>query len=429
MFEAFEYLDRNALVDPENKINGSLDNSQTKSSIGSSSSGGGIRPAERGEFTRRAFDNGRLDLTEVEGLADLLEAETSLQRTQALRQMEGHLRSTFETWRAELVRGLAHTEAVIDFGDDDREDDVNDSALDALMPRIGDLASAIQGHLLDGRRGELVREGVRIALVGAPNAGKSSLINALARRPAAIVSPIAGTTRDVVSVRLDLGGVPCVVSDTAGLRAAGEASDVVEVEGMARARTAFMEAQIRVFVIDASDEAAAAAGEGVFEGLLAESKIENEDNSILGSETSSGPVVLRVLNKADLMVASATPPLPSPSSSYTVSCVTGAGLAVLEEALAHAVQKLLANGTPLVAAGAVGPSPQEGVLITRERHRRHLQQCLGHLHRFLGKEGRLPMDAAAEELRLATLELGKLTGRVDVDELLDVIFRDFCIGK
>jgi tRNA modification GTPase len=179
---------------------------------------GGVRAAERGEFTRRAFENGRMDLTEVEGLADLLAADTATQRKQALKQMEGHLRSTFEAWRSELVGCLAHTEAVIDFGDDDREDDVDDSVMWSLSPRVEKLLKEIKMHLADGRRGEMVREGVRVALAGPPNAGKSSLMNALARRPAAIVSPIAGTTRDVVEVRMDLGGMSCIVSDTAGLR-------------------------------------------------------------------------------------------------------------------------------------------------------------------------------------------------------------------
>lgn len=154
-----------------------------------------VRPAERGEFTRRAFDNGKMDLTEVEGLADLLAADTSEQRKQALRQMDGHLRIQFEKWREELIGCLAHTEAVIDFGDDDREDDVNDSAMWALLPRVQHLVDELVVHLQDGRRGEIVREGVRIALVGPPNAGKSSLLNVLAKRPAAIVSPVAGTTR------------------------------------------------------------------------------------------------------------------------------------------------------------------------------------------------------------------------------------------
>lgn len=156
---------------------------------------GSIRPAERGEFTRRAFENGKMDLTEVEGLADLLEADTSEQRKQALRQLEGHLRVRLEHWRDELIHCLAHTEAVIDFGDDDRENDIDDSTMYSLAPRVQALRNTIAGHLQDNRRGEIVREGIRIVLAGPPNSGKSSLLNALARRSAAIVSPTAGTTR------------------------------------------------------------------------------------------------------------------------------------------------------------------------------------------------------------------------------------------
>jgi tRNA modification GTPase len=200
---------------------------------------GVVRPADRGEFTRRAFENGKMDLTEVEGLSDLLDAETSAQRKQALRQMEGYLRIKFEAWREELKGCLAYTEAVIDFGDDDREDDINDSTMYALLPRVQELRDELEYYLKDGRKGEIVREGVRIALVGKPNAGKSSLLNCLAKRPAAIVSPVAGTTRDVVEVRMDLEGVSCIVSDTAGLRLGLDTTtDEIEIEGMRRARLA-----------------------------------------------------------------------------------------------------------------------------------------------------------------------------------------------
>jgi tRNA modification GTPase len=398
-----------------------------------STTDGGIRAAERGEFTRRAFDNGRMDLTEVEGLSDLLDAETSLQRKQALKQMEGHLGATFERWRAVIVRCLAHTEAVIDFGDDDREDDVDDSSIYVLIPQVQALRNEIELHLKDGRKGELVRGGLRIALAGPPNAGKSSLMNALARRPAAIVSPIAGTTRDIVEVRMDLGGVSCLVSDTAGLRK--NTDDPIEEEGIRRAKDAFRRAHLKLFVGDASDSQSVHQASKMLQALIPEDEDRTEqllndhgdrDGGGEEEEEEAGGLgansrVLMVLNKCDLVPGKGT--MQEMSSTVAaggvevvpLSCTTGEGLATLEEVIER-------NVKDLVSAGG-----EEGALITRERHRRHLQRCAVHLESFL--TGRLPMDAAAEELRLASLELGRVTGRVDVEELLDVIFRDFCIGK
>ena len=387
--------------------------------LNDSADGGSIRPAERGEFTRRAFDSGRMDLTEVEGLADLLAADTSEQRKQALRQMDGYLRIYFEGWRQELLGCLAHTEAVIDFGDDDREDDVSDATMYALLPRVQSLKNELTVHLRDGRRGELVRDGVRIALAGPPNAGKSSLINALARRPAAIVSPIAGTTRDVVEVRMDLGGIPCIISDTAGLRS--DSSDTIEQEGMRRAREAFKMAQLKVFVGDASDNTSISEAESMLQLLLKEIEVQDEEEGEDVEESRRSYRVLTVLNKADLLPEKPVEASSSShfgSSSYSVSCTTGAGIVEFETALSDSIRSLLEHG---------GSEAGEGTLITRQRHRTHLKQCVEHLDNFLS--ARLQMDAAAEELRLAMQELGRVTGRVDVEELLDIIFRDFCIGK
>jgi tRNA modification GTPase len=342
-----------------------------------------IRPADRGEFTRRAFDNGKMDLTEVEGLADLLEADTSEQRKQALRQMNGNLRIQFEAWRGQLMKFLAHTEAVIDFGDDDREDDINDDAMWSLIPQVKELRSQLEVHLRDGRKGEIVREGVSVALVGPPNAGKSSLLNALAKRPAAIVSPIAGTTRDIVEVRLDLGGLPCIVSDTAGLREQTE--DIIEKEGIKRAKNAFRSSQVKVFVRDASDPSSGDAVSTMLQDLLdpsteeSENLDEDEEDEFEYNQRNSK--VILVTNKIDALETSIDPPSEVEDIANTlsgkdiahlrISCETGEGISDLEGSIARAIRSLVES------------SDDESVLITRERHRRHLQQCVRHLDAFI----------------------------------------------
>ena len=335
------------------------------------SQGAGIRAAERGEFTRRAFENNRMDLTRVEGLSDLLEADTALQRNQALKQMDGYLSRQFEIWRKGLVKCLAHTEAVIDFGDDDREDDVHDTAMLPLFPIVRQMRSEIEKHLQDGRRGELVREGVRVALVGPANAGKSTLMNALARRPAAIVSPIAGTTRDIVEVRLELGGIPCIVSDTAGLREHTE--DIIEQEGIRRAKDSFQRAHVKVFVGDVSDTKAMK----MLKQLLKDDKNTNVNTTdvVKTSSVQDNSRVAIVLNKIDLLADgidfTALPTSIDGIPTYAISCSTGFGIASLEEALNQTIKSLLES------------SPDtESTLITRERHRRHLQLCAEHLDNF-----------------------------------------------
>ncbi len=346
----------------------------------------GLRPAEPGEFTRRAFDHGKLDLTAAEGLADLIAAETAAQRRQALRQLDGALGRLYEGWRDRLVRVLAHLEAVIDFADEDLPGGIEAAA----WPEVVALQAEVRAHLADGHRGERVREGVRIALLGPPNAGKSSLLNALAGRDAAIVHELPGTTRDVIEVALDVAGFPVIVADTAGLRAA---TGAVEREGVERSRRTAAAADIRVVVLDgalwpAVDPEAAA-------------RID--------------PEAVVVVNKCDLGRVGADagvqgrPVLP-------ISALTGAGLGDLLAALARRVRDRF----------DVGAAPS----LTRLRHRRALQDCEDALARALATAGAGGgLELAGEDMRLAARALGRITGRVDVEAILDVVFRDFCIGK
>jgi tRNA modification GTPase len=339
----------------------------------------GLRPAEPGEFTRRAFENDKLDLTEAEALADLVDAETRAQARQALRQMGGALKELYDDWRHRLVQALAHLEAVIDFPDEDLPPEVANK----LWGEVGDLTKAIAAHLNDGRRGERVREGLAIAIIGPPNAGKSSLINMLARREAAIVSPLPGTTRDVIEVQLDLDGYAVTVADTAGLR---EAADIVEDEGIRRARARANQADLKIAVFDGA----------TFPSLDAATLALGDSQTIA------------LVNKADLCPESA----PRQSGLLFMSLKTGAGV---DGFLARLHEKVRA----LSDTGAAMP-------LTRARHRKALQECVEALER--ARAATLP-ELAAEDLRLAARALGRLTGRVDVEEILDAIFRDFCIGK
>jgi len=375
---------------------------------------GDIRLANRGEFTQRAFENGRMDLTEVEGLADLIAADTAVQRRQALRQMGGALREKYQNWREELKKCLAHTEAVIDFGDD--EHDVSEGAFDALRPKIGKLLGEIQEHLEDGKRGEIVRTGIRVAILGPPNAGKSTLLNYLAQRPAAIVSPIAGTTRDVVEVQLDLGGLPIIVCDTAGLREATETGDIIEIEGMKRARAAAADAHLAVFVVDLNRPE---EGQILLETMRQPATDTGETVEDLGLAHlfEEGSVII-VGNKRDLFEGNEADLRllfsDNGTQPWLVSCDTKEGM---DELLSHIEQQVHDKFT----------SDGETAVITRERHRYHLQNTKQALESFLQRSDVL--DLAAEELRIASQQLGCIIGVVDVEEILDVIFNDFCIGK
>jgi len=344
----------------------------------------GLRPAEPGEFTRRAFFHGKLDLTAAEGVADLVAAETAAQRRQALRQLGGELGRLYEGWRARLLRAQAQLEAEIDFPEEDLPA--------ALWAKVRDeaafLGREIAAHLADGRRGERLRDGVAVAILGPPNAGKSSLLNALARRDVAITSEIAGTTRDVIEVDLDLGGYPVRLADTAGLRAA---ADTIEEEGVRRARGRAEAADLRLVLLDATrpDEAEAVRPYLGADALVAVNKIDLVPGGrVAWAEALGGDAVV------------------------PLSVVTGVGMAAL-----------LAR---LEAAVAERAAPGGAPLVTRARHRAALEDCLLALRRFAAAP--LP-ELAAEDLRAAVQALGRITGRVDVEDMLDVVFREFCIGK
>ena len=342
---------------------------------------GFCRLAEPGEFTRRAFENGKLDLTGAEGIADLVAAETAAQRRQALLQMEGSLHRLYEDWRGKGLRALAHLEAAIDFPDED----LPEGLADQVRLAISSLQGEIEVHLED-RRGERLRDGLSIAIIGPPNAGKSSLLNLLARREAAIVSETAGTTRDVIEVHLDLGGWPVVLADTAGLR---ESGDAIEQEGVRRARARAAAADLRVLVLDASDDWRA------------------EMQAItVATERWSPARDIVVVNKTDLVAV-------DDPGVVALSTRSGTGLPRL-------LSRLEASAEAAMQEGAGAPP------LTRARHREALLECQASLGRALGAP---EVALAAEDLRLALRALGRITGTVRLDELLDVIFRDFCIGK
>lgn len=420
--------------------------------------GARCRPARGGEFTRRAFARGKLPLTAVEGLSDLLNADTDAQRVQALRQYDGVLGDACDKWRHALIGALAHVEAFIDFGED--EEDVHDGVYVAVRARVEALRGELLAHLRDAARGEIIRNGVGISIIGPPNAGKSSLLNALARRPAAIVSPIPGTTRDVVEVALDLAGVPVTLWDTAGIRA--DVADAVEAEGVKRAGERAHAAALQVLVLDVADVRQGRMLPDALQALITPSTIlvlnkmdmynshetltttanseskqsadgkQQQDAAIseaaMGScvgeqsgvthrwgshvhaELTAAATMTRALHSADV------------SRLYLISCTTGDGIPALIASLESRVKDVVWEGSSTVVDDTLSPP-----LLTRERHRVHVQRCADALGAFLAQKG--TADMAAEDLRVAVREIAALTGTVELQALLDVIFTDFCIGK
>jgi tRNA modification GTPase len=355
-----------------------------------------VRTAEPGEFTRRAFENGKLDLTEAEGLDDLIHADTDRQRRQALRQLKGLLGDRARNWRRQIIDASALIEAGIDFSD---EGDVPAELIEPALARIKALSGEIQEVLAAQGRGERLREGLVVAIAGPPNVGKSTLMNQLARREVAIVSPHAGTTRDVIEIDLDLDGYPVTVIDTAGIR---ETDDPVEQEGVRRARARAAEADLVLWMTDAQRR------EGGSEGAAPVWRIRNKiDLDTVGADTP-GP-----LNDAAPGPLADSPP-GSDRAEFSISARRGDGIAELIAALISFARDYFGSG--------------EGSLFGRARQRKLLQQTADSLQRSIGaiSSGE---ELAAEDLRMAAYSLGRLLGRVDVEDILDVIFREFCIGK
>lgn len=340
-----------------------------------------VRAAEPGEFTRRGFENGKLDLTEAEALDDLIHADTDRQRRQALRQLKGLLGKRARDWRARIIEASALIEAGIDFSD---EGDIPAELIAPALARIGSLRDEIEEVLAAQGRSERLREGLVVAISGPPNVGKSTLINQLARREVAIVSPHAGTTRDLIEVQLDLDGYPVTVIDTAGIR---ETADPVEQEGVRRARRRAAEADLVLWMID---------------GGHRESRW-----------TGDAPVWV-VRNKVDLDIANGARLRAPAGSGFEISASRGDGVPELIEALVAFARDYFGS--------------EEVSLIGRERQRKLLRKAAHSLQCSISVMDK-GEELAAEELRVAADCLGRLLGRVDVEDVLDVIFREFCVGK
>ncbi|KAF8727811.1 hypothetical protein AX14_006965 [Amanita brunnescens Koide BX004] len=373
------------------------------------------RPAEPGEFTRRAFLGGRLDLTQVEGLKDLIDAETESQRQMAVRAAGGTMRATYEELRTGIIKCLAMVEALIDFGEGE---DIEEGVYAQATIQARHLLDTICSYLADSRRGELIRSGIKLAIFGPPNAGKSSLLNFLAQREAAIVTPVPGTTRDIIELSLDIGGFPIIIADTAGLR---KSKDIVEQIGIQRATKAVQEADIKLCVLSLPD------------------LLKTENNAALPDAVQSllDPDTFLLLNKADL--ACSTPVKTEEkdlldaaltrlrrgrgdrlSQAWVTSLATGGGTQEFMAGLVMALKHRFNVFETDIRAHAP--------LITRERHRVLLETTCNHLRAFLAMSSD-DIVFGAEELRYAARAVGKISGAIDVEEVLDNVFSSFCIGK
>ncbi|XP_014790354.1 tRNA modification GTPase GTPBP3, mitochondrial [Octopus bimaculoides] len=394
----------------------------------------GLRPAEAGEFTKRAFLNGKLDLTEVEGLSDLLHAETEVQHQQALLQMEGQLSQLYQDWKSVLLKCAANVEAYIDFSEDDN---IEDYVLQEAEEKIKQVIFEIKEHLKDSRRGELLRNGIQVTLLGETNVGKSSLLNCICRRPAAIVSPVAGTTRDVIDSFHNIGGYPVLFCDTAGMR---ETTDAIEVEGVQRAIERCLQANVIVLMMDASKHCQILLQQPQipFKDYIQEylqvmldfskctaSRLMSIDSNVSPENTEHRidiNNVVVVFNKSDLVDKCVLSrwhnnhlPHTEPTHCF-LSCLNKDGLQQFLNILLQKVKERYGD-------------PETGnVSFTKERHRSHLMKSLTHLETsllWLNRDDVL----MAEYLRKSVRQFGKILGEISSEDILDVIFKDFCIGK
>jgi len=342
------------------------------------------RLAEAGEFTKLAFQNGKINLLKAESIADLIYAETEIQRRQAIKIMNGKTADQFNFLREKLLKILSHVEAKIDFPDEDLPNNI----LKEIKKNSDVVLKSIEKILDDQKVGERIREGFKIAILGPTNAGKSSLLNYLSKRDVAIVSEIAGTTRDVIETHLNIDGYPVIISDTAGIR---ESKNEIEKKGIKLSLSRAEDADLKLIVVDAKTSDFT----GVLKGLL-------DENAIL------------VFNKSDLIDGEINPEIKK-LDHVLISIKEKKNI----DELIFKIKNKLKNKFIV----------SDDILITRERHRNHLQQCLKHLQNFDKKNEIEDFDKAAEDLRLATRSLGMIVGTVDVEEILGTIFNDFCIGK
>jgi|TARA_B100002003_G_scaffold6997_1_gene6238 tRNA modification GTPase len=342
------------------------------------------RLAEPGEFTKRAFQNGRINLMKAESIGDLISAETEIQRKQAVKIMNGKSSDIFNSWREKLLKILSHVEAKIDFPDEDLPKEI----LLEIKQTSEQVSNEIIKVLNDQKVGEIIREGFKIAIVGPTNVGKSSLLNYLSKRDVAIVSETAGTTRDVIETHLNLDGYPVVISDTAGIR---DSKDEIETKGIKLALKRAEEADLRLVVVEPKN----LDFTGFLKGLF-------DENSIL------------VINKSDLLQKNLDSQIKK-LEHVLISLIKNSNLDILINKIKNKLKNKFIS--------------TEDILITRERHRQHLEQCVEYLKSFSDKKKNHDLDKGAEDLRLATRHLGMIVGKVDVEEILDSIFNDFCIGK